>query len=346
MISRLNKMRILVTGSAGFIGSFLSKALSEKGAEVYGIDTINDYYDIELKKSRLKECGIHRYEYNQECSSHCYSNYVFNRIDLCDKKALENIFRQQHFDTVINLAAQAGVRYSLSQPETYINSNIVGFLNLLECCRHYSCPRLIFASSSSVYGNDAKIPFCESEQADHPVSIYAATKKTDELMAYTYSYLYKLQTIGLRFFTVYGPSGRPDMAPMLFAGAISRNEPINIFNHGNLSRDFTYIDDIIAGITKITETPGIVREDHPGVPAVIYNIGHGSPVYLMDFIRLLEEYLGKEARKNFVEMQAGDVYQTWADTSKLKEDYGYVPQTVLEEGIRHFSVWYKSFISV
>ncbi|MEG2791236.1 MAG: NAD-dependent epimerase/dehydratase family protein, partial [Odoribacter sp.] len=330
------------TCSAGFIGYHLSKALSDKGFEIYGIDSLNPYYDVNLKKNRLKECGIQVDTYGEEYQSDRYPNYRFCQIDLCDKKALEKIFSTHTFDCIVNLAAQAGVRYSLTHPETYVESNIAGFLNLLESCRQYACPRLIYASSSSVYGNSNEVPFKESARTDTPVSIYAATKKANELMAYSYSQLYKLQTIGLRFFTVYGPYGRPDMAPMLFANAIKNDEPIRVFNNGQLSRDFTYIDDIVEGIFKIISRPGLVREDHPGIPAVVYNIGHGSPIPLLDFIEILERQLGKTAHKKYVGMQAGDVYQTWADTTKLKEDYDYTPATPLETGIKHFIDWFKS----
>lgn len=336
-------MHVLVTGSAGFIGYYLSKALSNQGIDVYGIDSLNSYYDVALKQARLKECGIQIKEYGKECNSTIYPNYRFRQIDLCDKEALVNLFRENHFDCVVNLAAQAGVRYSLTNPETYVESNVAGFLNLLETCRKQECKRLIYASSSSVYGNTGEVPFKESARVDHPVSIYAATKKTNELMAYTYSWLYRLQTVGLRFFTVYGPFGRPDMAPILFARSIRENKPIRVFNNGNLSRDFTYIDDIVEGIVKIINRPTLVREDTPGVPAVVYNIGHGSPIQLMDFIRLLENNLGQIAQKEYTGMQPGDVYQTWADTTKLREDYGYTPTTSLEEGIRLFAEWFKTF---
>lgn len=336
-------MQILITGSAGFIGYHLSKLLAAKGYDVYGIDSLNNYYDVNLKIARLKQCGIELQAPHTEAVSVQYPNYKFRQIDLGDKQHLEKIFQQNSFDCVINLAAQAGVRYSLENPDAYIDSNVYGFMHLLEMIRHYGCPRLIYASSSSVYGNSNTVPFKENDRVDHPVSIYAATKKANELMAYTYSWLYKIQTIGLRFFTVYGPWGRPDMAPILFARAIRNNSPIKVFNNGNLSRDFTYIDDIIEGIVKITECPVLGREDIPGVPAVIYNIGHGSPVRLMDFISLLEQNLGCTARKEFVGMQAGDVFQTWADTSKLNEDYDYVPATSLEEGISHFAKWYQSY---
>lgn len=336
-------MQILITGSAGFIGYHLSKVLSEKEIEIYGIDSLNDYYDVKLKYARLKECGIQATEYGKEYTSTVYPGYRFAQIDLCDKEALEKIFKANRFDCIVNLAAQAGVRYSLTNPTAYVESNVLGFLNLLEMCRYHDCKRLIYASSSSVYGNTGDVPFRESIPVDHPVSIYAATKKSNELMAYTYSWLYKIETIGLRFFTVYGPWGRPDMAPILFARAIQENSPIKIFNNGNLSRDFTYIDDIVKGIHKIVCRPHLVREDTPGVPTVIYNIGHGSPVRLMDFISILEHNLGKEAVKEYVGMQPGDVYQTWADTTKLNADYGYIPETSLEEGIRYFAEWFKTF---
>lgn len=336
-------MHVLVTGSAGFIGYYLSKALSQQGIEVYGIDSLNHYYDVALKEARLKECGIQIKKYGEECNSTLYPGYKFRQVDLCDKENLETIFKENHFDCVVNLAAQAGVRYSLTHPDTYVESNVAGFLNLLETCRTQGCKRLIYASSSSVYGNTQEVPFKESARVDHPVSIYAATKKTNELMAYTYSHLYQLQTIGLRFFTVYGPFGRPDMAPILFARSIREQQPIKVFNNGNLSRDFTYIDDIVKGIIKIIDRPTLVREDTPGTPAVVYNIGHGSPIRLMDFIRLLEENLGQSAQKEYVGMQPGDVYQTWADTTKLREDYGYTPTTSLEEGIRRFTDWFKTF---
>lgn len=335
-------MQVLITGSAGFIGFYLSKALSSLGIQVYGIDSLNHYYDVRLKHARLKECGIIAEEYGKEINSALYPDYTFCQLDLCDKEKLEKIFASHSFDCIINLAAQAGVRYSLTNPDTYVESNVVGFLNLLELCRKYSCPRLIYASSSSVYGNSKEVPFREDARVDHPISIYATTKKSNELMAYTYSWLYKIQTIGLRFFTVYGPWGRPDMAPILFARSILQNIPIKIFNNGDLSRDFTYIDDIIAGIVKIVKHRELMREDTPGVPAVIYNIGHGAPVQLMDFIHLLEQNLNQKARKEYVGMQPGDVYQTWADTGKLKEDYNYIPDTSLEEGIKLFANWFKT----
>ncbi len=337
-------MHILITGSAGFIGSHLVQAMASEGHSIYGIDCVNSYYDTNLKKSRLENAGIQYGKYGQEIVSDLY-DYTFNLVDLCDQEALEQIFTTHHFDCAVNLAAQAGVRYSLTHPEAYIHSNIEGFLNLLEQCRRHDCKRLIYASSSSVYGNSNNVPFQESNPVDHPVSLYAATKKSNELMAYTYSHLYRIQTTGLRFFTVYGPYGRPDMAPMLFADAICNDKPIRIFNAGNLYRDFTYIDDIIEGIVKITEHPEQASQNTPDVPAVVYNIGHGSPVQLMDFIRMLEKNLGKEARKEYVGMQPGDVYQTWADTRKLERDFHYTPSTSLEKGIQEFAAWYQQFYS-
>lgn len=336
-------MQVLITGSAGFIGFYLAKSLCTQGIKVYGIDSLNHYYDVNLKHARLRECGIQTSGYGVEHSSALLSGYRFRQTDLCDKETLESIFKENNFDCIINLAAQAGVRYSLTHPETYVESNVSGFLNLLELCRKYNCKKLIYASSSSVYGNSREVPFKESARVDQPVSIYAATKKSNELMAYTYSWLYQIQTIGLRFFTVYGPWGRPDMAPILFAKSIRQNTPIKVFNNGNLSRDFTYIDDIVEGMVKIVNKPGIVREDTPGVPAVIYNIGHGSPIQLMDFISLLEDNIGQKACKEFVGMQPGDVYQTWADTTKLREDYGYTPKTTLKSGIKEFAAWFKTF---
>ena len=315
-------MNVLVTGTAGFIGFYLVQKLLDAGHTVYGIDSINHYYDVALKHDRLHACGIDHPVPSKEIISSRNTNYTFCQLDLCDAEAIHTLFDTHAFDCVVNLAAQAGVRYSLKHPESYVQSNVMGFINLLEACKKTSCKKFIYASSSSVYGNNQSVPFKETDAVDHPISIYAATKKSDELMANAYAHLYGIQTIGLRFFTVYGPLGRPDMAPMLFANAIQHDEVIRIFNNGNLSRDFTYIEDIVTGIEKIVSTPGILREDVPGTPATIYNIGHGTPIQLMDFVQLLEKNLGKEARKEFVGMQPGDVYQTWADTTRLQEDYG------------------------
>ena len=336
-------MNIFITGTAGFIGSSLAERLLEQGHSVYGIDSINDYYDVALKSDRLKASGITHVQAGKPMRSEKYEQYTFCQTDLCDTAALNKLFATERFDCVVNLAAQAGVRYSLTHPESYIQSNIVGFANLLETCKRHHQEKIVYASSSSVYGNNASVPFKETDRVDYPVSLYAASKKSNELMAYTYSQLYQIKTIGLRFFTVYGPWGRPDMAPMLFAHSIQDDKTIRVFNNGNLSRDFTYIDDIVTGIEKIVTTPGIRREDTPGVPATIYNIGHGAPVQLMDFIHELEKALGKEARKEFVGMQAGDVYQTWADTSRLQADYDYTPGISLETGITRFIEWFKHY---
>lgn len=336
-------MNIIVTGTAGFIGYHLVRTLLASGHTVYGVDSINNYYDVGLKLDRLRECGIEEPRPGEEIVSGKYPGYTFCQLDLCDAGALNRIFASHEFDCTVNLAAQAGVRYSLTHPESYAQSNVVGFLNLLEACKAHGCKRVIYASSSSVYGDSASVPFKETDNVDHPISVYAATKKSNELMAFAYAHLYRIETIGLRFFTVYGPYGRPDMAQMLFANAIRNDEVIRVFNNGNLSRDFTYIDDIVAGIEKIVSTPTTRREDIPGTPATIYNIGHGTPVSLMDFIRLLEKNMGKEARKEFVEMQAGDVYQTWADTTRLEEDYGYKPGVSLETGIARFAEWFKNY---
>lgn len=334
-------MKILITGAAGFIGYFLARKLIGKNINVYGIDSLNDYYDVNLKKSRLQNCGLCTIQNGKECFSTLYPNYIFKSVNLCNKTELENIFRHFRFDCVINLAAQAGVRYSLIDPDSYMRNNIEGFVNLIEACRKFECSRLIYASSSSVYGNSTQVPFQETASTDRPVSIYAATKKSNELMAYSYSVLYGIETIGLRFFSVYGPYGRPDMAPMLFARAIHKNETIKIFNHGNLARDFTYIDDIAEGITKIITTPRIKTDSR--VPAFIYNIGHGSPVNLLDFVHILEKCFGKTVKKEFVNMQPGDVHQTWADTTRFKEDYGYHASTPLETGIERFASWYNDY---
>lgn len=336
-------MHIFITGTAGFIGSFLTKALIAEGHRVFGIDSVNDYYDPQLKLDRLKACGIGEIRPGRSQVSTVLPGYRFMQANLCDKKMLTEIFREQHFDCAVNLAAQAGVRYSLQNPDSYVHNNVEGFMHLLEACRHYGCKRLLYASSSSVYGNDTEVPFRETARVDHPVSIYAATKKSNELMAYTYSQLYGIETTGLRFFTVYGPYGRPDMAPFLFADAIRCGRTVKIFNRGELFRDFTYIDDIVAGIVSIIRQKELIRREVPGVPAVIYNIGHGSPVPLMDFIRTIEKYMGREAVKEYVGMQPGDVYRTWADTTRLKEDFGYTPTTSLEEGIKRFISWFRSY---
>lgn len=333
-------MKILVTGAAGFIGFHLVRKLMERNDEVIGIDNINDYYSVGLKYARLKESGITEDKIVQGriVQSDIYANYRFVRVDMQDRSTLNRLFAEEKFDIVVNLAAQAGVRYSIENPHAYIDSNIVGFINLLEAVRNFPVKHFVYASSSSVYGGNAKTPFAESDNVDNPVSLYAATKKANELMAHVYSKLYKIPTTGLRFFTVYGPWGRPDMAPMLFAKAILAGEPIKVFNNGNLSRDFTYIDDIVEGLVRVIDH---VPNDE--IPAEIFNIGCGHPVPLMDFIHTLEDKLERKAEMRMLPMQPGDVYITYADTSKLAESMGYKPKVSLEKGIIEFVEWYKRY---
>jgi len=335
-------MTILVTGAAGFIGYHLCEALLKSGHNVVGLDNINDYYDINLKYARLKHLGINREKaniYNTIVNSETYGNQVqFIRMNLEDRDYLPKLFKEFQFDFVCNLAAQAGVRYSIENPEAYVDSNINGFLNILECCRKNKIKRLVYASSSSVYGNSSDIPFKETANVDYPISLYAATKKSNELMAHTYSHLYNIETIGLRFFTVYGPWGRPDMAMFLFTDAILKNMPINIFNNGDLSRDFTYIDDIVEGVVNT-----LVRDSENTSLYKLYNIGNGKPVRLLDFIESLEHTIGIKAKKNMLPMQDGDVNQTFASISSLKKDYNFRPKINLNEGIQEFISWYKKF---
>lgn len=333
-------MKILVTGAAGFIGFHLVKRLLERGDEVVGIDNLNDYYPVSLKYARLKECGIDEDLIVQEHTviSNKYEKYRFIRMDITDKESIHNLFRKEQFDAVMNLAAQAGVRYSIENPYAYVQSNVVGFINLLEAARYNSIKHFVYASSSSVYGGNTKTPFSEEDRVDNQVSIYAATKKSNELMAHVYSKLYKLPTTGLRFFTVYGPWGRPDMAPMLFAKAILAGQPIKVFNNGNLSRDFTYIDDIVEGVVRVID-----KIPEKEIPAEVYNIGCGHPVQLMDFIHTLEECLGKRAQMEMLPMQKGDVYTTYADTSMLEKEIGYKGKVLLLEGITKFIRWYKEY---
>ncbi len=330
------KKKILITGTAGFIGFHLAKKLLERGDEVVGIDNINDYYDVNLKYARLGELGISK-DYIKEkqlLASTTYPNHKFIKANLEDGDTLNRLFEGEKFDAVCNLAAQAGVRYSIENPHAYIQSNVVGFLNILEACRNYGVKNLAYASSSSVYGLNESQPFKTTDKTDTPISLYAATKKSNELMAHTYSHLYGIQTTGLRFFTVYGPWGRPDMAPMLFADAISNDRAIKVFNHGKMSRDFTYIDDIVDGVIKVIDNPSNFN---------VYNIGNNAPVSLMEFIETLEEALGKKAEKNFMPMQDGDVVSTYADVSGLINDFGYKPETDLADGISKFVRWYKEF---
>lgn len=334
-------MKILVTGAAGFIGAFVCKVLLDRGHQVVGIDNLNNYYDVNLKYGRLAFLGIEKEKCidNALVNSDLYSLFHFVKLDIIDKQQLESLFDKEKFEVVCNLAAQAGVRYSIESPDTYIQSNVVGFANILECCRHFSVKHLVYASSSSVYGMNAKIPFSEVDKVDTPVSLYAATKKSNELMAYTYTHLYKFATTGLRFFTVYGPWGRPDMSPILFANAIAKEEAIKVFNSGDMERDFTYIDDIVVGVVTIIEKP--VTEFRPMYK--IYNIGNNNSVKLMDFIATIEKYMDKEAKKEMYPMQMGDVQRTWADVSELIKDYNYKPSTSIEEGIKQFIIWYKEY---
>jgi UDP-glucuronate 4-epimerase len=342
-------MKILVTGTAGFIGYHLAKKLLERGDEVVGLDIINDYYDINLKYARLAELGIdaHHCDSNEVIQSSTYPNHRFYKIDLADKPAMEALFKTEQFDAVCNLAAQAGVRYSIENPDAYIHSNIIGFINILECCRHYGVQNLSYASSSSVYGLNTEQPFRTTDKTDTPVSLYAATKKSNELMAHTYSHLYGIKTTGLRFFTVYGPWGRPDMSPMLFADAITHDRPIKVFNHGDMSRDFTYIDDIVDGIVNVIDGQlSVVNTESNSDLYKIYNIGNNTPVQLLEFIKIIEDAFGKTAEKIFMDMQPGDVKSTFADVDDLINDFDYKPNTALADGIGEFAEWYKEFYTV
>ena len=339
-------MNILVTGAAGFIGYFISQRLTEKGHRVTGLDNINDYYDPELKYARLQQLGISKEgatTFGKLNTSTIYGDsFQFIRMDLQDRGALPQLFQDENFDIVCNLAAQAGVRYSLENPETYIDSNIVGFLNILECCRHHSIKHLVYASSSSVYGLNEKIPFETTDPVDYPISLYAATKKSNELMAYTYSHLYGFPTTGIRFFTVYGPWGRPDMAMFLFTDAIIKGEPIKVFNEGKMERDFTYIDDIVEGVVRIVEKD---PKDRPSTNRnyKIYNIGNNNSVRLLDFIETIEEQLGIPAKRQLLPMQPGDVEKTWANVDDLIKDYDYCPNTSIKAGVTAFIEWYKGY---
>lgn len=337
-------MKILVTGAAGFIGSAVAERLAKRGDDVIGVDNINDYYDVRLKYARLKRAGIkcndNEFKPEELHVSAKYPSLSFARIDISDKTAIDTLFADAKFDVVINLAAQAGVRYSISNPYAYLQSNLTGFLNILEGCRNTGVKHLVFASSSSIYGLNTKTPYCESDKVDTPVSLYAASKKSNELMAHAYSKLYGFAATGLRYFTVYGPWGRPDMSPMLFAGAIMRDEPIKVFNHGDMMRDFTYIDDIVDGTVAIVDNAPDKNEN--GIYYNIYNIGGSNPVKLMDFIAEIEGACGKTAEKIFLPMQPGDVYMTCADATKLENKTGIRPKIKLHEGIAEFIKWYKS----
>lgn len=361
-------MKILITGTAGFIGFNLTKKLLERGDTVVGIDNINDYYDVNLKYARLEETGISRKEIEnaerhpelvsgstsyKAVQSTKYENYSFVRMNLEDREQLMDLFQQEKFDKVCNLAAQAGVRYSLENPHAYINSNIVGFVNILEACRHHNIKHLAYASSSSVYGNNTKMPLSTSDSVDHPISLYAATKKSNELMAHTYSHLFGLPTTGLRFFTVYGPWGRPDMALFLFTKAILEDQPIKVFNHGNMVRDFTYIDDIVEGVIRVIDYSPAQKSSSPhggdnrgAAPYKIYNIGNSNPIQLLHYISAIEKTLGLTAKKEFLPMQPGDVPRTEADVTDLVQDLGYKPNTPVTIGIENFIEWYKGYFEI
>ncbi len=333
-------MRILVTGSAGFIGYHLVKSLIERGEEVIGIDNINNYYNTGLKIGRLSDVGIvpEDIEENKICVSHKYRNYRFIKFSIeSDRLFLSTLFKEEKFDVVCHLAAQAGIRYSIINPQAYVDNNITGFLNILECCKEYSVRHLVYASSSSVYGLNLKYPNNEKDEVNNPTSLYAVTKRTNELMAVAYNNLYRQKSTGLRFFTVYGPFGRPDMAPFKFTDSIYNGNPINVFNKGNLIRDFTYIDDIIEGVIRI------VDDTNNEPTSRLYNIGNSSPVNLMDLIRIIEEALGKKANIEFQPMQKGDVYQTYADISSIEKDYNFKPKTTLKDGIGKFVEWYLKY---
>ena len=321
-------MRVLVTGAAGFIGYHLSQRLLQDGMQVYGIDNLNDYYEVSLKQARLTQLVSH-------------PQFRFQTLDLSDRPGMTILFAQQPFDCVVHLAAQAGVRYSLENPNAYVDSNLVGFMSVLEGCRYQQVPHLVFASSSSVYGANPKVPFAVEDNVDHPISLYAATKKANELMAHAYSHLYQVPMTGLRFFTVYGPWGRPDMAYYKFVDAIAQQKPINIYNHGEMSRDFTYIDDVIEGLVRVMHRP-----PHPPAgqaPYKIYNIGNHTPVSLLRFIEVIEAELGQTTQKNWLPMQPGDVPTTYADVTALIQDTGFQPQTSIEEGIAAFVQWYRTY---
>ena len=332
-------MKILVTGAAGFIGMHVAKRLLERGDEVVGVDNLNDYYDVQLKHDRLEQLKP-------------FGEFRFIKLDIAERETIADLFALEKFERVINLAAQPGVRYSLKNPHAYINANIIGFTNILEGCRHHQVQHLVYASSSSVYGANSRMPFSVHDNVDHPVSLYAATKKASELMAHTYSHLYQIPTTGLRFFTVYGPWGRPDMSPSLFAGAILAGRPIDVFNQGKMRRDFTYIDDIVEGVVRVLDFPATPDPQFDTscpdpatsyAPYRVYNIGNHEPVELMAFIKIIEEALGKDAVKNMLPMQAGDVVTTYADVEDLKQAVGFEPKTPLRLGIAKFAAWYKNY---
>ncbi|MFC2094759.1 NAD-dependent epimerase/dehydratase family protein [Bacteroidota bacterium] len=344
-------MKILITGVAGFIGFHLVERLIREGEwDIIGLDNINDYYDVKLKYDRLKESGIEKREidYNNIVVSEKNENYRFIKLDLTDKKNILKLFKTENIDYVVNLAAQAGVRYSLENPHTYIDSNIVGFLNILEGCRHYPVKHLIYASSSSVYGLNKKMPFSVDDPVDQPASLYAATKRSNEMMAHTYSHLYNVPSTGLRFFTVFGPWGRPDMALFIFAKAILEGKPIDVYNYGKMSRDFTYIDDIVESIFRLAPLPpNEGSHNHIHIPNyALYNIGSNEPICLMDFIKFIEKHTEKKAIINYKEMQPGDIEKSWANVNSLFEKINYKPQTNIETGIKNFVKWFREYYKI
>ena len=347
-------MKVLITGTAGFIGFHLANALLARGDEVVGLDSINDYYDQRVKYGRLAYAGIaqEQIEYNEIVHSSKHDNYRFIQLQLEDKVNLDALFATEKFDAVCNLAAQAGVRYSIENPYAYIDANVTGFINVLEACRHFEVNNLAYASSSSVYGLNESYPFSTHNNVDHPMSLYAATKKSNELMAHTYSHLYGIATTGLRFFTVYGPWGRPDMALFLFTKAALENQPIKVFNNGEMLRDFTYVDDIVEGIVRVLDNPARPNPNWSGqmpdpssssAPYKVYNIGNNNPVKLMDFIEAIEQALGKKIEKQLLPLQAGDVPATYADVEDLVQTLDYKPETPVQEGIDNFVAWYRQF---
>lgn len=336
-------MKILVTGAAGFIGSAVAEKLALRGDEVVGIDNINDYYDPRLKYARLRRGGFcfdETVDFGIVLKSSLFKNYTFIRLDIADRQALESLCAEKKFDVIVNLAAQAGVRYSITNPYSYLHSNLVGFLNVLEVCRNYNVRHLVYASSSSVYGLNSKLPYAEDDNVDSPVSLYAASKKSNELMAHAYSRLYGFAVTGLRYFTVYGPWGRPDMSPVLFASAILSDRPIKVYNYGDMMRDFTYIDDIVDGTLAVVDSRPTPNENN--VLYHIYNIGGSNSVNLMDFISEIERACGKSAEKLLLPMQPGDVYKTAADTSRFEETFGFKPSVSLSDGIDRFVGWFRS----
>ncbi|MEM6813958.1 MAG: NAD-dependent epimerase [Bacteroidota bacterium] len=356
-MNALSNKKILVTGAAGFIGYHLCKVLLETGCNVIGLDNISGYYDISLKLDRLRKLGINKHAISEGhlIRSSNYTSFGFIKANLQDKKTVRGLFLSQSFDSVVNLAAQAGVRYSVENPNVYIDSNIVGFINLLEVAREFQPEHVVFASSSSVYGANTKMPFSVADNVDHPLSIYAATKKSNELMAHAYSHLFAIPMTGLRFFTVYGPWGRPDMALFLFADAIVNEKPIKVFNNGDMARDFTYIGDVVSALTRVIQFPPIGNDSWNGIkpdpgsskaPYRIYNIGRNKPVQLMSFIKALEHEFGKKAVKEFLPLQPGDVPVTYSDVSVLKSSFNFVPQTSVEEGIKIFAKWYREYYKV